>query len=140
MERVSVVNGVTFFNDSKATNVGSAVGSLSGLDLRFVLIAGGRHKGSSYAPLTTILQNRAEALVLMGEAAELMERELGTAAPTRRAGSMEEAVQTASELARPGQAVVLCPACSSYDMFRDFEQRGRAFIEAVRSLEKGAEG
>jgi UDP-N-acetylmuramoylalanine--D-glutamate ligase len=138
MQEVGVVDGVRYYDDSKATNVSSAVGSLSGLDDRFVLIGGGKHKGSSYAPLRPVLEERCEGIVLIGQAAEQMERELAGAAPIERAGDMTEAVEKGASLARPGVAVVLCPACSSYDMFRDFEERGDAFARAVLDRKEAA--
>jgi UDP-N-acetylmuramoylalanine--D-glutamate ligase len=134
MQAVGEIDGVSFFDDSKATNVSSAVGSLSGLGRKFVLIAGGKHKGSSYAPLRPILERAAEGAVLIGEAAALMEEQLAGATRIDRATTLDEAVRKAFALARPGMGVVLCPACSSYDMFRDFEQRGEAFAQAVRAL------
>ncbi len=134
MEHVATVRGVAFYDDSKATNVGSAVGSLSGLEGPVVLLAGGRHKGASYEPLRRVLEGRLRALVLLGEAAPILEEQLGDLAPVVRAGDMDEAVRRAAALARPGDAVVLCPACSSYDMFRDYEERGEAFAAAVRGL------
>ena len=137
MELVCELGGVAFYNDSKATNVGSALGSLSGLDRPFVLIAGGRHKGAPYSPLRPILERNCRALVLMGESAPLMERELSGCCPLRFVSDMDEAVALAASLARPGDAVVLCPATSSYDMFRDYEERGRAFGAAVARLEQG---
>lgn len=134
MQKTGILEGVTFYNDSKATNVSAAVGTLQGLEGRFVLIAGGRHKGSSYSPLLSVLQDRCDALVLIGEAAKRMKKELGGAARVVTAGDMKEALYEAYRLASPGSSVVLCPACSSYDMFEDYEKRGDAFAEAFSHL------
>ena len=134
MQRVGRCGGVVFFNDSKATNVSSAVGSLSGLQGRFVVIAGGKHKGSSYAPLREVLSSRGEALVLIGEAAEVMERELKDAAQVLRVADMSRAVSEAWKLARNEASVVLCPACSSYDMYENYERRGEDFTREVQRL------
>lgn len=135
MEHVGSFMGLDFYNDSKATNVGSAVGSLSGLEQQFVLIAGGRHKGGSYEALARVLANRARAVVLLGEAAPIMAEELAGTVPLHRAETMDEAVVLASSLAVPGEAVVLSPACSSYDMFVDYRARGQAFRDAVAAVQ-----
>ncbi len=138
MARVGEVSGVRFYDDSKGTNVGAAVTALLGLgEPRAVLIAGGRDKGGSYAPLVSALRKKGRAAVLLGEAAPALEAAIGDAVPTHRATSMRDAVRTSASLARPGDAVLLSPACSSYDMFRDYKQRGDAFVDEVRALERG---
>lgn len=134
MELVGEVRGVRFYNDSKATNVSAVAGSLGGFPDRYVWVAGGRHKGASYHPLRAVLGGRAKALVLLGEAADLIAEDLAGVAPVVRAGSLEEAVALAADRASPGEAVVLSPACSSYDMFRNFEERGACFAAAVADL------
>jgi len=137
MQRIGVHGGVVFYDDSKATNVSSAVGSLCGLEGRFVLIAGGKHKGSSYEPLKEVLSAGCDSLVLLGEAASLMESQLGNSVPdVVRVEDMKEAVFEAYQRVGKGNHVVLCPACSSYDMFENFEKRGEAFAEAVALLAK----
>ena len=133
MALVADVDGVRYYDDSKATNVGAAVAALDGFPAPVVLIAGGRDKGGSYVPLASVLQTVGRAVVLIGEAAERIHAALGQAAPVSRAGSMAEAVALARGLARPGDAVVLSPACSSFDMFRDYAHRGEVFSEAVRA-------
>ena len=135
MELVGEIAGVRYYNDSKATNVGAVVGSLSGFERPVVLIAGGKDKGGDYQPLADLLRQAVQHVVLIGAAADLMEQALQGAAPLHRAKDLPAAVRRASELARPGDAVVLSPACSSYDMFSDFEQRGAVFAEAVDRLE-----
>lgn len=134
MQWVLEDDGIVYYNDSKATNVGAAVKALEGLDRRVVLVAGGRHKGASYAPLRPLLRDKGRALVLIGEAAEVMRQELGDVVPVRVAEDMFEAVRLARNLARRGDAVLLAPACSSLDMFENYEERGRVFTAAVRAM------
>lgn len=134
MQQVGEHAGVRYYNDSKATNVSAVAGSLSGFPGQYVLVAGGRHKGAPYTPLRAVLADHARGLVLLGEAAELLAEDLSGVAPIVRAETLEEAVRLAADLAQPGEAVVLSPACSSYDMFTNFEQRGEAFAAAVAQL------
>ena len=136
MARVGEIAGVRFYDDSKGTNVGAAVTALLGLgEPRAVLIAGGRDKGGSYEPLVSALRQKGRAAVLIGEAAPALAAAIGDAVPIRRAASMRDAVRASASLAEPGDAVLLSPACSSYDMFRDYKHRGDAFVEEVRALE-----
>ena len=132
MELAAQRDGVRFYNDSKATNVGSVVGSLTGFERPVVLIAGGKDKGGDYSPLVPLLKEVCRHLVLIGAAADVMEAALAGAAPIHRAADLPAAVSLAADLALPGDAVVLSPACSSYDMFDNYEQRGQAFIEAAK--------
>lgn len=134
MQFVLEDDGIQYFNDSKATNVGATEKALIGMDRKFVLIAGGRDKGGSYAPLLPLLKANGRALVLMGEAAPLLKRELSSALPVRMAEDMFDAVRVARGLARKGDAVLLAPACSSLDMFENYEERGKAFSAAVRAM------
>jgi UDP-N-acetylmuramoylalanine--D-glutamate ligase len=135
MARVCTVRGITFYDDSKATNVGAAVVALLGLhESRAVLIAGGRDKLGSYEPLAEALGRRGRAVVLMGEASERMAAAVGDRVPVERADGMEEAVRRAFQLARPGEAVLLAPACSSFDMFASYADRGDRFAAAARAL------
>lgn len=134
MSLVEVVGGVPCYDDSKGTNVGAAVTALFGLEEeRAVLIAGGRDKHGSYAPLVSALEQKGRALVAIGEAAERIAEAVGDRLPLERAGSMDEAVTRALRLARPGDAVLLSPACSSFDMFSSYAERGDAFAAAVRA-------
>lgn len=127
--------GIRFYDDSKGTNVGAAVTAVEGLsEARAVLIAGGRDKGGSYAPLAAALAKKGRAAVLIGEAQQILADALAPTLPIVRANSMLEAVQLACSLAHPGDAVLLSPACSSFDMFRDYKERGDAFAMAARSL------
>lgn len=135
MQLVGERRGLRFYDDSKATNVDSVVAGLDGFPTPFVLIAGGRDKGGSYAPLVQALRdNRCRAAVLLGEAADAIAAAVGDAVPVVRAASMPDAVARAVAAAQPGDAVVLSPACSSYDMFDNYEHRGRCFVEAVEAL------
>ncbi|HTB71901.1 MAG TPA: UDP-N-acetylmuramoyl-L-alanine--D-glutamate ligase [Polyangiaceae bacterium] len=132
---VAEIDRVRFYDDSKGTNVGAAVTALDGLvEPAAVLIAGGRDKGGSYAPLVGALARKGRAAVLLGESADAIAKAVGAAVPVRRAGSMDEAVRIAASLAAPGDAVLLSPACSSFDMFRDYKHRGDEFVRAVRAL------
>ena len=99
-----------------------------------LLIGGGRHKGGSYAPLRPLLRSKGRALVLIGEATQVMKQELGDLLPIRTADDMFDAVRVARSVARRGDAVLLAPACSSLDMFESFEERGKVFTAAVRAM------
>jgi UDP-N-acetylmuramoylalanine--D-glutamate ligase len=136
---VAEVRGVAFYDDSKGTNVGAAVAALEGLgEAKAVLIAGGREKGGSYRPLVETLVRKGRAAVLIGEAADRIAHAIGDRVPVRRAASMNEAVRIGASMARAGDAVLLSPACSSFDMFRDYKHRGDEYERAVRELEKEA--
>jgi UDP-N-acetylmuramoylalanine--D-glutamate ligase len=137
MELVAERGGVRFYNDSKATNVGSVLGSLAGFERPVVLIAGGKDKGGDYRKLLPVLQQVARHVVLIGAAADRMEQALGGKVSLHRAPDMAAAVRRATELAREGEAVVLSPACSSFDMFDNFEERGRVFAQAVQRVISG---
>ena len=137
---VADLSGVRFYDDSKGTNVGASVAALSGLgEPKAVLIAGGRDKQGDYEPLVAALRERGRALVLIGEAAPRIAAAASGALPIERAASMDDAVRRARALALPGDAVLLSPACSSFDMFRDYKDRGDAFVRAVRALVAEAE-
>jgi UDP-N-acetylmuramoylalanine--D-glutamate ligase len=135
---VRSVGGVEYIDDSKATNVGAAVASIDGLTPskgKIVLIAGGVDKGGSYQPLQERMSKEGRAVVVLGEAASLLERAFaGSAVELRHASSMSDAVTHAAALARPGDTVLLAPACSSFDMFRSYAERGDRFQRAVETL------
>ncbi|RLB50971.1 MAG: UDP-N-acetylmuramoyl-L-alanine--D-glutamate ligase [Deltaproteobacteria bacterium] len=135
---VRSVDGVEYIDDSKATNVGAAVASIDGLTPskgKIVLIAGGVDKGGSYQPLQQRMSKEGRAVVVLGEAASLLERAFaGSAVEFRHASSMSDAVTHAAALARPGDTVLLAPACSSFDMFRSYAERGDRFQRAVETL------
>ena len=134
-QRVAEAGGVTWVNDSKATNVGATAAALAGVAAgRVVLIAGGQGKGQDFSPLRRAAGDRLRALVLMGEDAPLLERALAGLAPVHHAGDMDEAVRLAAAAAEPGDTVLLSPACASFDQFRSFEERGERFVDAVRRM------
>jgi UDP-N-acetylmuramoylalanine--D-glutamate ligase len=134
LEFVREKDGVVYINDSKGTNVGAVVKSVEGFTRPVILIAGGLDKGSDFSPLFDLFKRKVKLLVLIGKAAAKMAEALETATETVHAGSLQEAVKTARDRARKGDVVLLSPACASFDMFRDFEDRGRQFKEAVMSL------
>ena len=135
MVHVAEIGGAHYYDDSKGTNVGATVTALLGLaEERAVLIAGGRDKQGSYAPLANAMKNKGRAAVVIGEAAERIADALSPVVPVVRATSMDDAVKKSAELAKPGDAVLLSPACSSFDMFRDYKHRGDEFVRAVRLL------
>jgi UDP-N-acetylmuramoylalanine--D-glutamate ligase len=132
---VESVGGVSFYDDSKATNVGAAVAAIASLDEPgLVLIAGGKGKAGSYEPLARALAGRGRAVVLIGEAAAAMAQALSGSVPVEHAQTLDAAVARAYRLARPGDAVLLAPACASFDMFRSYADRGERFADAVRRL------
>jgi UDP-N-acetylmuramoylalanine--D-glutamate ligase len=134
MAEVATVNNVRFINDSKATNIGALEAALSGCEAPVVLIAGGRDKGSDYTLLRQVVGRRVKHLVLLGEAAELMQAALESVVSTERAASMEEAVRKAASAADSGDLVLLAPGCASFDMFSGYEERGRIFAGHVLQL------
>ncbi len=133
MEFVREVNGVAWYEDSKATNVGSVEKALESFT-DITLIAGGKDKGGSYAPLAPLVRERVRHLILIGEAAERMRLELGALTDTRLADTLEDAVVLAGRITEPGGTVLMSPACSSFDMFRDYEERAQRYIAAVKAL------
>ena len=134
VEPVREVDGVLWVNDSKSTNITSTEVAIAALDRPFVLLLGGRHKGEPYTRLVGRLQDRCRAIVAYGEAGPLIVQDLGSKLKVVPAASLEEVVATARKLARPGDAVLLSPACSSYDMFRNYEERGDRFRSMVQAL------
>ncbi|HEX5092401.1 MAG TPA: UDP-N-acetylmuramoyl-L-alanine--D-glutamate ligase [Burkholderiales bacterium] len=135
LQRVAQRLGVDWYDDSKGTNVGATLAALRGLGRPAVLIAGGEGKGQDFSPLAPAVAQHARAVLLIGRDAPLLERALApSGVPLERMVSLEQAVTRAALLARPGDAVLLSPACASFDMFRDYRHRGDAFTAAVRSL------
>jgi UDP-N-acetylmuramoylalanine--D-glutamate ligase len=130
LELVLSRDGVEWYDDSKGTNVGATVAALKGLARPTILILGGEGKGQDFAPLAPVVAQFAAHVLLIGRDAPIIEKVI----PGERCGSLEEAVQRAARLARPGEAVLLSPACASFDMFRDYKHRGEAFAAAVRRL------
>jgi UDP-N-acetylmuramoylalanine--D-glutamate ligase len=134
MVPVRELDGVTWYNDSKGTNVGSVVKSLAGLEPPVTLIAGGKDKGGDYSPLAEMIGQRVGHLILIGEAADRIEKTLGGLTETLRAPSLQEAVLMARRLTPAGGSVLLSPGCSSFDMFRSYVERGEVFVRAVMDL------
>jgi UDP-N-acetylmuramoylalanine--D-glutamate ligase len=134
MELVAEINGVRWYDDSKGTNVGSVVKSLAGLQPPVTLIAGGKDKNGDLAPLNALLADRVRELILIGEAAPRMAAAFAGLTSIHRAGSMSDAVQLAAKLTPAGGTVLLSPGCSSFDMFKSFEERGQHFAVAVKAL------
>ncbi len=131
---IQTVNGITYVDDSKATNVDAVYRALESFQEPVVLIMGGRDKGGDYGILVKLMQNRVKHLILLGEAGERIFTALGNHVPTERASSMREAVNTAHRVAAAGDVVLLSPACSSFDMFRSYAHRGDVFQSEVKRL------
>lgn len=144
LEFVSAIGGVSFYNDSKATSVDATLKALEAItedaEGEVVLILGGLGKNAPYGPLTDLVSERVRALVLIGDDAPVIESELGDLAPSFRAGSMSEAVGLSFEAAEEGDTVLLAPACASFDMYRNFEERGDDFKREVAALGASAAG
>ena len=134
MEFVRELDGVSYINDSKGTNVGAVAKSLDGFLSPIILIAGGRDKAGDFGQLRPLVRERVKALVLIGEASEKMKASLGDLTETVLAPDLEGAVSAARRAARKGDVVLLSPACASFDMFRDFEDRGARFKKIVLEL------
>lgn len=134
MVKVAEIDGVAYYNDSKATNVASVLAGLDGFARKFVLIAGGRAKGDDYSLLRGVLTHGGRGLVTIGEAGPAIAEATAGIVPTTSASSMVQALQKARAMARPGDAVILSPACSSFDWYDNFRHRGEVFDAAVRQL------
>jgi UDP-N-acetylmuramoylalanine--D-glutamate ligase len=134
LELVAEVRGVHWINDSKATNVASTLVALQAMERPFVLIAGGRHKGEPYTPLGARLTSRCRAIVAYGEARALIRTDLSPYARVEEVERFDAAVARAAALARSGDAVLLSPACSSYDQFNNYEERGARFRGLVEAM------
>lgn len=135
LEFVAEINGVKFYNDSKATNVDAAIKCLEAFTRGVIVILGGKDKGGDYLPLAPLVRERCEHVILIGAAADKIAAALDGTKPLHRAATMREAVKLGLELGRTGDTVLLAPACASFDMFDNYEHRGRVFKEAVRSLQ-----
>jgi len=134
MEPVREVGAVLWINDSKATNIASTEVAVTAMTRPFVLLLGGRHKGEPYTRLGPRLPGRARAVIAYGEAGPIVARDLaGAGVPVIEAGGFDDVMDRARALTRPGDAVLLSPACSSYDMFENYEERGRRFREIVEA-------
>ena len=134
LEFVRDLDGVDYINDSKGTNVGAVIKSLESFSAPVILIAGGRDKAGDFSILRPLVKGRVKALVLIGEAGEKINKALGDLTETRFANDFKEAVMISRRCASKGDVVLLSPACASFDMFRDFEDRGRQFKKIVGDL------
>jgi UDP-N-acetylmuramoylalanine--D-glutamate ligase len=136
LEPVAEVGGVRFVNDSKATNIEAARRAIESFDTGLVVILGGRFKGGSFADLTDPLAARTASVVAIGESRDLIAAAFEGRVPVQKAEDMRSAVRQAFAAAPPGGVVVLAPACASFDMFRDYAERGRVFKQETRKLEE----
>jgi UDP-N-acetylmuramoylalanine--D-glutamate ligase len=135
-EKVGVVSGVTFLNDSKATNIDALEKALIAMHVPVVLIAGGKDKGLDFSGLRPLLREKVKAVVLIGQMTEKLYEVWNSAVPCTKAVTLSDAVDAAQKLATPGETVLFSPGCSSYDMFKDFEDRGNQFRAIVQAKEK----
>jgi UDP-N-acetylmuramoylalanine--D-glutamate ligase len=141
IEYVATVGGVEYFNDSKATNVDAALKALDAFSGNVIVILGGKDKGCDYAILQDTLRQHARSVLLIGSSAEKIDAQLAGVVPVEHAGTMARAVDMAAERAKPGDTVLLSPACASFDQFDNYEHRGRVFKQLVRALaQKNAAG
>jgi len=139
VEFVAEINGVVYYDDSKGTNVGATVAALQGLGRPAVLIAGGEGKEQDFAPLKEVVAQHARAVVLIGHDANKIEAALqGCGVPVAHADDMNDAVRQSAALAQPGDAVLLSPACASFDMFQNYKHRAEVFIGAVQEIQQEA--
>jgi UDP-N-acetylmuramoylalanine--D-glutamate ligase len=136
VKNINKIKEILFFDDSKGTNVGATVAALTGLPQPVVLIAGGDGKGQDFAPLAEAVRRRTRAVVLIGRDAGRMAAAIGQVVPLLRAGDMAQAVELAFNAAQPGDAVLLSPACASYDMYRNYIHRAEVFADAVAALKR----
>jgi len=136
LEHVAEIGGVSFYNDSKATNVDATLKALDAFPGHLLIILGGKDKGGDFTLLRGSLQQRAIRVLLIGAAAEKIAEQLGGVVPVEMASALDRAVRLAFERARPGDIVLLAPACASFDQFENFEHRGRVFKQLVRQLEQ----
>ena len=136
LELAGEYDGVRWINDSKATNVSSTLVALRGMEQPTVLLLGGRHKGEPYSRLEEELRRTVKAVIAYGEAAPIIVKDIGNVVPVEpMARSFEEVVEHARALAGPGDAVLLSPACSSFDMFKNYEERGTLFKRLAAAVE-----
>jgi UDP-N-acetylmuramoylalanine--D-glutamate ligase len=138
LEFVAEIGGVRYYNDSKATNVDATLKALDAFPGRILVILGGKDKGSDYTALQKLLREKVILALLIGAASEKIEKQIVGSVAIERAGTIERAVDIASHAARPGDVVLLAPACASFDQFENYEHRGRAFKDLVQQLERQA--
>jgi len=136
LEFVAEIQGVRYYNDSKATNVDATLKALDAFPGRILVILGGKDKGSDYTVLQQSLREKAALALLIGAAADKIEKQIAESVSIERAKTIDRAVEIASRRARPGDTVLLAPACASFDQFQNYEHRGRRFKQLVRQLEE----
>ena len=135
-QTVAEVDGIEFIDDSKATNVDATLKALLSLEKSAVLIAGGRDKGGNFSLIRDVVGEKVRELVLIGEATEKIKTSMSGVTSIHEAGSLEEAVELAARIAHKGEAVLLSPMCTSFDMFKDYAERGEVFVNAVQGLKE----
>ncbi len=136
LEFVAEIGGAAYYNDSKATNVDATLKAIDAFEGNLIIILGGKEKGGDFVALREPLHRRAKLALVIGKAAEKISAQIAGAVPVEAAGTIERAVHIAHEQARPGDVVLLAPACASFDQFENYEHRGRVFKELVRALEQ----
>ncbi len=134
LEYVATVRGVDYYNDSKATNVDATIKALESFAANIHLILGGKDKGSDYTVLNDLLRERVKAVYTIGAAADKIDSHINRVVSIIQSGTLEVAVKQASSAAKPGDIVLLAPACASFDQFQNYEHRGRVFKELVHDL------
>jgi UDP-N-acetylmuramoylalanine--D-glutamate ligase len=137
LEFVAEINGVSYFNDSKATNVDATLKALDAFPANLLVILGGKDKGGDFTLLQDALKKHAKQALLIGAAAEKIGAQIAGSVPVETLGTIERAVARAAEIAKPGDTVLLAPACASFDQFQNYEHRGRVFKQRVRQLQEG---
>lgn len=139
LEKVTTIREIQFFNDSKATNVDASIKSIQSFDRKIILILGGRDKGGDFKKLKEPVEEKVKNIILIGEAREKIRKALEGSAPIHTASSLKEAVRVGYSKAEAGEVILLAPGCTSFDMFHDFEERGKIFKQEVSSLERDLE-
>jgi len=133
-EFVNKINNITFINDSKATNVDATKSAIENTPSPIILVMGGVHKGSSYTYLEQLIKNKVKHLILMGEAKDIIKKDIGELVPLTYVYSIDDAVEEAFSVAEPNDTILLSPACSSFDMFSNYIERGNLFKNSVNIL------
>jgi UDP-N-acetylmuramoylalanine--D-glutamate ligase len=140
MSLLAEINGVSYIDDSKATNVGAVYSALESLKRPVILIAGGRDKGGDYSILSEPVHQKVKHMLLIGEARDTMKRAFLAFTNVATVDSLQEAVSMAASLAVPGDAVLLSPACASFDMFSSYAERGDVFKNSVFAIKNNSAG
>ena len=136
LEYIATINDVSYYNDSKATNIDAVIRALACFRDSVILIMGGRNKGGNFYALTESVRRHVKEIIALGEARQEVQSTLGSVVSVKTAATMEEAVKEAADISAPGNIVLLSPACSSFDMYEDYAHRGAVFTEAVKKLQK----